>query len=144
MLRLFTCLVLSTTLLVGCDSASSDDKSQPSSSEKKTNKIEDNEPVVTLETSNTASEEIATEKVLLEQDSLFVYEKLAELNQNVTTYCNCMEKATSNSDCKSEYAKLNFELDEELNNRLPHEFKKNIMRKASELIIESQQCDKDL
>lgn len=136
--------MLSTTLILGCNSASSDDKSQPSSSEKKTNKAEDNESVETLEISNTASEEIATEKILLEQDSIFVYEKLAELNQNVTTYCNCMEKASNSSDCKSEYAKLNFELDEELNNRLPREFKKNIMRKASELIIESQQCDKDL
>ncbi len=135
--------MLSASLLVGCDNDNTEDKPQPSSKEN-ANKTDDIDAVETIEPSNTASDEIAAEQVLLEQDSLFVYEKLAELNQNVTSYCNCMEKASSSSDCKSEYAKLNFEFDEELNNRLPHEFKKQIMRKASEFIIESQQCDKDL
>lgn len=142
MIRVLTFVLLAALIITACGESTKEDKT--SSETKKSNEIVDVDSSEVIEEPEIANTPLETmEKPLLEEDSVFVDDLLSQLKENVEAYCNCMSNASSSDECKSEYAKLSFGIDEKLNDRLPHEFKKNMMRKASDLIIESHACDKE-
>lgn len=139
-------LVVTYTLLsvltISCGDSDSEKKSDDNVKENK--EVREKGPKNDISVDNEASiEEVTPEKVLLEADSLYLYNELENLKKNSQAYCACMENAKSDLDCKHEFAKLNYLLEDDMNNRLPHEFKRKIMREASEIIMETDKCHKD-
>lgn len=142
MIRRLVTYILLSGLIVSCGDSDVAKKSDENVNKNKATKEEAQEIELPENSENEVEEEIV-EKVLLEEDSLYLYNELETLKKNCKAYCECMENAKSDKDCLNEFAGLKYLLEDDMNDRLPHEFKRKIMREASEIIMETDKCHKD-
>lgn len=144
---LFTSLLL---MLVSCsenESSKSVDNAVPKKSSSSSNELEDSQGLPSETDVEKKGEEVlkeeAEEKEVSADDLVLLEEMLSELKANANKYCSCMQAAKSSKDCKVEYSKLAFQLEDELNERLPSDTISVYMKKAAQIIQKSQECDKD-
>ncbi len=123
--------------------------------EEKEDTVEENKAVQTEDKESTQEDE--ENSFVAEEENTFVEEEkvsdpellekmegmLIELETAVEDYCNCMETAKTNRDCRHEFAKLNFSLEQGEVDRLNHDDMMDMMKRSSKILEASSACEKD-